>query len=46
MDGGRSQPRPGRFPLGKRVPVLYVQVAGWPPGLVWTDVENLAHTGI
>ena len=38
-------PRPSFTPPGKD-PVLIVQVAGWTPGLVWTGVENLAHTGI
>jgi hypothetical protein len=27
-------------------PVPTVQEAGWAPGLVWTDAENLAQTGI
>jgi len=37
-------PRP-LFTPGKD-PVPIVQEAGWPPGLVWTGAENLAHTGI
>ena len=36
-----STPRPGRFPPGKG-PVPIVQEAGWAPGPIWTDVENLA----
>jgi hypothetical protein len=27
-------------------PVPIVQKAGWVPGPVWTDAQNLAHTGI
>ena len=27
-------------------PVPIVQKTGWGPGWVWTDLENLAHTGI
>jgi hypothetical protein len=42
---GWSTPRPGRFTPGKD-PVLIVQEAGWAPGPVWTDAENLALTGI
>ena len=42
LDGGRwSMPRPGRFTPGKD-PVPIVQEAGWVPGSVWTDAENLA----
>ena len=37
-------PRP-LFTPGK-VPVPIVQKAGWAPGPVWTDAENLAATGI
>ena len=34
-------PRPDRFTPGKdQVPI--VQEAGWAPGPVWTDAENLA----
>ena len=36
-----SAPRPGRFTLGKG-PVHIVQEAGWAPGPVWADAENLA----
>ena len=36
-----SAPRPGRFTPGKD-PVLIIQEAGWAPGPVWTDGENLA----
>ena len=43
--GGWSTPRPGRFTTGKD-PVPIVQEAGWAPGAVWTDAENLAPTGI
>ena len=34
-----------RFAPGKD-PVPIVQEAGWAPGLVWIDAENLASTGI
>jgi len=37
-------PRP-LFTSGKD-PVPFVQEAGWAPGPVWTDAENLASTGI
>jgi hypothetical protein len=43
--GEGSAPRPGRFTPGKD-PVPIVQEAGWVPGPVWTDAENLASTGI
>jgi len=33
------------FTLGKD-PIPIVQEAGWAPGPVWTDAENLALTGI
>jgi hypothetical protein len=33
------------FTRGKD-PVPIVQEAGWAPGPVWTDAENLAPTGI
>jgi len=33
------------FTTGKD-PVPIVQKAGWAPGLVWTDAENLVSTGI
>ena len=39
--GGWSAPRPDRFTPGKD-PVPIVQEAGWTPGPVWTDAENLA----
>ena len=38
-------PRLGRFTSGKD-PVPTVQRAGWAPGQVWTDAENLASIGI
>jgi len=37
-------PRP-LFTPGKE-PVPIVQEAGWSPGPIWTDTENLARTGI
>jgi hypothetical protein len=43
--GGWSAPRSVRFTPGKD-PVPIVQEAGWAAGLVWTDAENLATTGI
>jgi len=42
MEGGLSAPRPGRFTPRKDPPVPIVQEAGWAPGPVWTDAENLA----
>jgi len=39
-----STPRPGRFIPGKD-PLPIVQEAGWAPGPVWTDAENLAPPG-
>ena len=36
---------PAALYLGKD-PVLIVQEAGWAPGPVWKDAENLAPTGI
>ena len=39
-----ATPRPN-FPW-ERDPVVILQQAGWAPGPVWTDAENLAHTGI
>ena len=45
MGGEWSTPLPGRFTPGKD-PVSIVQKAGWTPGPVWTDVENLGPTGI
>ena len=45
LEGGEgSASRPGRS-LAPKDPVLIVQEAGWPPGLVWTGAENLATTG-
>ena len=43
--GGWSTPRPGRFTPGQD-PVPIVQEAGWAPGPIWMDEENLALTGI
>ena len=43
--GGWSMPHPSRFTPGKD-PVPIVYEAGWAPGLVWTDAENLTPTGI
>ena len=40
-EGGWSTPRPGRFTPGKD-PVPVILEAGWAPGPVWTDAENLA----
>ena len=41
-----SASRPGHsLPPGKD-PVPIVEEAGWAPGPVWTDAENLAPTGI
>ena len=42
--GGSSTPCPGRF-TPKKDPVPIVQEAGWAPGLVRTDAENLIPTG-
>jgi hypothetical protein len=39
-----STPRPKFTPRKDSVPI--VQEAGWAPGPVWTDTENLAPTGI
>ena len=41
MEVGGSSPHPGRFTPGED-PVPIVQEAGWAPGMVWTDAENLA----
>jgi len=38
-----ATPRP-LYP--RKDPVPIVQEAGWAPGLVWTDAENLSRTGI
>ena len=44
MEGGVSDtPRP-LFTPGED-PVLIVQEAGWVPGSVWTNAENLAPPG-
>ena len=43
VGGHRHDPAP--FTSGKD-PVPIVQEAGWAPGPVWIDVENLAPTGI
>ena len=43
--GGWSTPHTGHFPPGKD-PVPIVQDAGWAPGPVWTDAENLTSIGI
>jgi len=43
--GGWSTPRPGRFTPGKD-PEPIILEAGWAPGPVSTDAENLAPTGI
>ena len=45
MVDGWSTPGPSRFTPGKN-PVPTVQEAGWAPGPVWKDAENLAPTGI
>ena len=42
--GGRRH-APAAFTPGKD-PVPIVQEAGWAPGPVWIDAENLAPTGI
>jgi len=43
--GGWSTPCPGHFtPRKDTVPI--VQEAGWAPGPVWMDAENLALTRI
>jgi len=43
--GVYSTLRPGIFTRGKD-PVPTVQEAGWAPGPVWKDAENLAAAGI
>jgi hypothetical protein len=46
LDGvGWSTARPDRF-TPEKDPLLFVQEAGWAPGPVWIDAENLASTGI
>jgi hypothetical protein len=42
---GWPTPRSGRFTPGKEA-VPIVEEAGWAPGPVWRDAENLALTGI
>ena len=37
-------PRPLFTP--RKVPIPFVQEAGWAPGPVWTGAENLTPTGI
>jgi hypothetical protein len=44
--GGWSTPRLGRFTPGMETRNPTVQEAGWAPGPVWTDTENLALTEI
>jgi len=39
--GGLSTPRPGRF-IPRKDPVPIVLEAGWAPGPIWTNAENLA----
>ena len=45
MKVGGQRHVPAVFTPGKD-PVPLVQEAGWAPGPVWTDKENLDHTGI
>ena len=45
-EGEGSASRPGRFLPPEKDSVPIVQEARWTPGLVWTDAENLASTGI
>jgi hypothetical protein len=45
MGVGGQLHAPGALPR-ERDPVSIVQEAGWAPGPVWTDAENLAPTGI
>jgi hypothetical protein len=45
MGVGGKRHAPAALPPGND-PVPIVQKAGWAPGPVWTDVENLAPTGI
>jgi len=42
---GGQRHAPAAIPPGK-TPVSIVKKAGWAPGTVWTDAENLAPTGI
>jgi hypothetical protein len=44
--GEGSASRPGRSLPSEKNLLPIVQEAGWPPGPVWTDAENLASTGI
>ena len=45
MGVGGQRHAPAALPR-KRDPVSLVKAAGWAPGPVWTDAENLASTGI
>ena len=45
MGVGGQRHAPAALPPGKD-PEPIVQEAGWAPGSVWTDAENLAPTGI
>ena len=45
MGVGGQRYAPGALPSGKRA-VTYCTGAVWVSGLFWTDVENLAPTGI
>jgi hypothetical protein len=47
LEGGEwSAARPSRTLLPGKTPVPILQEAGWAPGPVWTDAENLVPTGI
>jgi hypothetical protein len=47
LDGGEClTPRPGRFTFMGKNPVPILWEAGWTPGSVGTNAENLAPTGI
>ena len=45
MGVGGQRYAPGTLLSGKR-PCTYCTDAWWAPGLIWTDVEKLALTGI
>ena len=45
MGVGGQHHAPAALPPGKD-PVPIVQEAGWAPGPVWTDAENLAPTPV
>jgi hypothetical protein len=45
MGVGGQRHAPAAFTPGKG-PIPIVQEAGWAPGPVWIDAENLAPTGI